>query len=175
MSFVRPEAASALYRWRETLVGGGVTAFGVWSALSTHGIMTWIGWGLTMAGLVLMAAGIQRARFRIPGQGPGMVRITEGQITYFGPLTGGAVALSELHQIQLDSTGKPAHWVLSQSGQNDLAIPLTSEGADGLFDVFASLPGMRTEFMLAQMKHTTGTAIIIWERVKHQTPRLASR
>jgi len=175
MSFVRPEAASALYRWRETLVGGGVMALGVWSALTAHGIMTWIGWGLTIAGLALVAAGIQRARFRIPGQGPGMVRITEGQITYFGPLTGGAVALSELRQIQLDSTGKPAHWVLSQSGQNDLAIPLTSDGADGLFDVFASLPGMRTEFMLAQMKHTTGTAIIIWERKKYQTPRLASQ
>ena len=172
MSFIRPEATHALYRWRETLLGAGAVILGLWWALSATGYISWIGWIIVMVGLALATAGVQRARFRIPGQGPGMVRITEGQITYFGPLTGGAIALTELSQIAITSSGKPAHWVLSQAGQPDLFIPLTAEGADGLFDAFSSLPNMRTEFMLAQMTRETVGTVTIWRKQEETGPGL---
>lgn len=173
MSFVRTEAATQLYRWRETITGVALVAFGLWWAFSVNGMIAWIGWVLAVAGLAFALAGIQRARFRLPGRGPGIVQITEGQITYFGPLTGGAVARSELTRISLDPSGKPAHWVLAQPGQPNLSIPITAEGADALFDVFESLPGLKTEFMLAQLKRTTGAPVVVWDRSNDKALRIA--
>ncbi len=164
LSFVRPEAATALWRWREVLFGAGTVLLGLWWAATFYGAVAWLGWVIVIGGAALIAAGIQRSRFRIPGQGPGIVQITEGQITYFGPLTGGVIALSELSRIALDPSGNPAHWVLSQPAQPDLFIPLTADGSDALFDIFASLPGMRTEYMLAQMKRTDGPSVQVWSR-----------
>ena len=88
----------------------------------------------------------------------------QGQITYLGPLTGGAVSLREITTLSLDPAGHPAHWVLSQPGQPDLMIPLTAEGSDALFDAFATLPGIRTEQMLRHMKSRRGPAVLLWRR-----------
>lgn len=173
MSFIRPDAARLLLRWREALLGAGLTGLGLWWALGTHGAVAWIGWVCTAAGLAFALAGVQRGRFRLSGQGPGIVHVTEGQISYFGPLTGGVVALSEVNRIALDPSGHPAHWTLSQHGQPDLAIPITAEGADRLFDAFASLPGMRTEHLLTQMKRTSGAPVLVWSRIDSAAPRLA--
>ena len=164
MSFARPEAAAALTRWREALIGAGVAALGAWWAFGTGGLMTWIGGAVMLAGLALIAVGLQRGRFRLPGRGPGIVQVTEGQIAYLGPLTGGAVALSELSQLTLQTRAHPAHWVLSQPGQPDLAIPTTADGAEALFDAFARLPGLRTEYMLAQLKRQTDHPVVIWRK-----------
>lgn len=173
MSFVRPEAASALWRWREVITGVLIAGLGIWWAMETQGRVFWIGWIVAAGGVALIAAGLQRVRFRIPGQGPGIVTVTEGQITYFGPLTGGVVALSELNQISFDPSGRPGHWMLSQPGQLDLYIPITADGADALFDAFASLPGMRTEHMLTQMKRPGGAPSVIWQRDDVKTKRFA--
>ncbi len=162
MSFVRPEARAALWRWREVLTALSVLALGLWWALATGGILRWLGYALIAIALVLLAAGTQRVRFRVARQGPGAVRVDEGQVAYFGPLTGGAVALSELSELSLDPRGTP-HWVLRQPGQPDLHIPLTADGADDLFDAFASLPGIRTERMLAQMRRHPDHPVVIWQ------------
>ncbi|MFK7940713.1 MAG: hypothetical protein AB8B82_15130 [Roseovarius sp.] len=173
MSFVRPEANAALWRWREVIIGGVLAAVGIWWALKAQGPVFWIGWVGAAAGLALIVAGLQRSRFRIPGQGPGIVSVTEGQITYFGPLTGGAIALSELTQISFDPSGRPGHWVLTQPGQLDLYIPISADGADALFDAFASLPGMRTEHMLSEMKRQGGAPGLIWQSDGQKTARLS--
>ena len=103
-------------------------------------------------GALLIIAGIQRGRFRTGSGGPGVVQIVEGRIAYFGPLTGGTAELGQLSRLVLDPSGKPPHWLLHQPGQLPLAIPLTAEGADALFDAFATLPGLQTERMLAEMR-----------------------
>ena len=90
--------------------------------------------------------------------------VDEGVVAYFGPLTGGAVAMREMSELLLDPTGKPPHWVLSQPGQADLHIPLNAAGAENLFDAFASLPGIRTEFMLSQIKALPDQPVVIWRR-----------
>lgn len=164
MSFVRPEAMQGLARWREVLIGGVVSALGLWWVLGLGGLLHWIGYAVAAAGLALIAAGIQRARFRGTAGGAGVVRVDEGQIAYFGPLTGGAVARSELTALLIDRSGKPAHWVLRQPGQPDLHIPVNAEGADALFDAFAALPGLRTEYMLSQMKAKGDQPTVIWQK-----------
>ena len=164
MSFIRPEAVQGLTRWREVLTGTGAFALGAWWMLGVGGLLHWIGYAVAAGGLALIAAGIQRARFRGAHGGAGVVQVDEGQIAYFGPLTGGAVARSEMTALILDRSGKPAHWVLRQPGQPDLHIPINAEGADALFDAFAALPGLRTEYMLSQMKAEGDQPTVIWQK-----------
>ncbi|MEL7279838.1 MAG: hypothetical protein AAGK79_05735 [Pseudomonadota bacterium] len=164
MSFVRPEARAALWRWREALAAASVFVFGVWWAISGAALTRGLGVVVALAALAFFAAGVQRGRFRGPAGGVGVLRVDEGQIAYFGPLSGGIVALSELSQLAYDATGKPAHWVLRQIGQEDLCIPVDAEGADALFDVFTSLPGLRTEDILRVQNMPGNTITVIWRR-----------
>jgi hypothetical protein len=92
------------------------------------------------------------------------VDVTEGQIAYFGPDTGGVVFLRELSQISLDKRAVPAVWRLEQPGQAPLAIPADAAGADALFDAFASLPGFQTAHMLAALRDGKPRCNIIWQR-----------
>lgn len=162
--FLRPEAVATLTRWRGPLLSLGALAIGVAVALGTYSLTSWLGWLLALLGAVSLVAALQRMRFAAGAGGPGVVEIDEGAIGYFGPLGGGVVARSEMTALALDRTGKPAHWALSQPDQDDLMIPLTASGADALFDVFAALPGMRTERMLAEMRRNAPGRILLWHK-----------
>ncbi|WP_420005114.1 hypothetical protein [Arenibacterium sp. LLYu02] len=164
MSFIRPEARTALWRWRELLVAVAFLLWGLNWALWGVGLTQITGWACICVGVVLAVIGAQRMRFRLGSGGPGVVQVTEGQISYFGPLTGGAVARSELEAVRLDHTARPSHWVLEQPGQPPLAIPVTAAGAEALFDVFASLPGLKTERMLSELHHKGPHQVVIWQR-----------
>ncbi|MDP5348397.1 MAG: hypothetical protein NWT12_05710 [Paracoccaceae bacterium] len=164
MSFLRPEALSLLRRWRSVLGGAAVAAIGLWWIATSFGVLHWIGWAVLVAGLALAFTGLQRIRFATGQDGPGVVSITEGQVAYFGPLTGGVVALSELVRLEIDHGAKPAHWRLHQGGQPMLEIPLSAQNAAALFDVFASLPGLSTERLLAQMRPHGAHIVVIWQR-----------
>lgn len=172
MSFVRPKAQAALIRWRSVLIWVAVTALGLWWAFFSYGTLVWIGGAVALAGAAMAVAAVQRMRFDRHTDGPGVVRVDEGAIAYFGPLTGGVVARSEMTALVLDRTGRPAHWALSQPGQPDVMIPLGAEGADALFDAFAALPGMRTERMLAEMRRDTPGHVVIWHRAGHAPAHL---
>jgi len=165
MSVIRPAAKAALWRWRETLIGAGLMALGGWWGFFTGGgLLHYVGYAVLLAGAALVVAGVQRARFRQGGGGPGVVQITEGRIGYFGPLDGGLVDLREMTLLRLDRRDTPPHWVLEQPGQPPLHIPLTAAGADQLFDAFATLPGLRTEHMLRQMQASGPQAVVIWQK-----------
>lgn len=163
MSFVRPEARAQLWRLREILSGTILGALGLWLALG-QGLAAWLGYAVMLIAAGLVVVGIQRARFRIGGGGPGVVAIDEGQVAYFGPLSGGVVALADLERLTLDPAGSPAHWRLDSGAQPTLYIPVNAEGADQLFDAFAALPGMRTEYMLATLRGGSTRATVIWEK-----------
>lgn len=164
MSFVRPELKAALWRWRESLAGAAVAAFGLWGAVASGGIAEMLAYGFAVAGAVLIFAGIQRARFRVGAGGPGLVEVTEGQVTYFGPTEGGSIAVEQLALVELDPKARPhASWVLSVNGEPPLVIPTNAEGAEALFDVFASLEGIRTERMLAELSRAPGKRVVIWQ------------
>lgn len=164
MSFIRPEAQAELTRWREVLIGGAVIAAGAFMIAGPAGLVGMVGWPVAAAGLALLVVGLQRVRFRRAGQGPGTVQVDEGQIIYFGPLSGGAVALPDLTQLIYDPTAKPAHWQLQSQGQPELQIPVNADGAEALFDVFAALPGLRTQKMLTTMNANSTHPVVIWQR-----------
>jgi hypothetical protein len=164
MSFIRPEAQAFLWRWRELLGALALLLLGLRWAIWGIGLMQITGWACVALALVLGVVGAQRMRFRLGSGGPGVVQVTEGQISYFGPLTGGAVARSEIETLRLDHTARPSHWVLEQPGQSPLAIPVTAAGAEALFDVFASLPGLKTERMLSELHHKGPHQVVIWQR-----------
>ncbi|WP_297774077.1 hypothetical protein [uncultured Roseovarius sp.] len=163
MSFVRPEARAALWRWREVLIGAGLAMLGLWWVIRAVGLLHWLGYGVLGLAAAVVVIGLQRTRFRAGAGGPGVVRIDEGQVAYFGPLTGGVVAIRDLDALTLDPTGSPPHWVLSTTDTTDLHIPLNAEGAEALFDAFATLPGLRTEHMLAQMRRLPDHPTVIWQ------------
>lgn len=164
MSFVRPEATAALLRWREALAGAAAVAIGLWWVLGPGQLLTLPGAALVIAGGAFVWVGVQRGRFRGAGGGQGQVQIDEGQITYFGPLAGGMVALRQLQTLSLRKSLHPDHWQLDQPGQPPLLIPVNALGADALFDAFATLPGLRTERMLAVMHDASSGDVVIWEK-----------
>ena len=168
MSFIRPEAARALHQWREVLIGAGGIALALWWMLGPGGILAWVGGAVGIAGAALIVISVQRARFRSGSGGPGVVQVDEGRIVYFGPLTGGAVDLSEMTALHLDPSAHPAHWTLYQPGNPPLLIPLTAEGADQLFDVFATLPGLRTGRLLSAVQTHDGQPVAVWENIPNR-------
>ncbi len=170
--FLRPEAVAALSRWRGVLLSAALLALGLMIAWRSFGLIVWLGAAIALTGAVSLIAAAQRMRFAAGSDGPGVVEIDEGAIGYFGPLGGGVVARSELTSLAIDRTGKPAHWALSQPGQDDVMIPLTAEGAAALFDVFAALPGMRTERMLTEMRRTAPGRVILWQKSGAQPAHL---
>ncbi|SNR65448.1 hypothetical protein [Puniceibacterium sediminis] len=160
---IRPGAKRELRRWRDALAGAAVLLVGLyWGFFTGGGLLHWMGYAVALGGLAVAFAGIQRARFRQGEGGPGVVEINERRISYFGPLTGGVVDLDDLDALSLDQGEKPPHWVLVQSGQPPLHIPLTATGAEALFDAFATLPGIRTEQMLRRMSETGRDVVVIW-------------
>lgn len=164
MSFFRPEARAAVLRWREALIGLGVVLLGLWMVLGPGFLVGLLGYAVLVGGGILIWLGIQRGRFRSADGGAGAVQVDEGQVTYFGPLTGGTVALRELESLTLDGAMFPAHWRLTQKGQPPLFIPVNAAGADALFDAFAILPGLKTERMLSTLRANPHQAVLIWSR-----------
>ena len=164
MSFIRPEVRAAAWRWREALTGVAIALFGLWWVSKTAALMTWIGLGVVLLGLAMVLTGIQRGRFRSPGDGPGLVRVTEAQIAYMGPLTGGMMALDLIDAIALDPTGKPLHWVLVARDGTRLHIPVTAAGSEALLDAFAQLPDFRTETVLDGLSRPGRVPRTLWRR-----------
>lgn len=161
---IRPEAKEQIMRWREVLAGSAGFFLGLWWLLRGNLLLMLPGAILLAGGAALIWLGFQRARFRGKGHGPGIVQVDEGQIMYFGPLTGGTVALQELKRITLDPNQHPYHWRLEHAGARELLVPVNAEGAETLYDAFATLPGLRMEHALAAMNTSEKRPIVIWQR-----------
>ncbi|MEX0311299.1 MAG: hypothetical protein AB3N17_13770 [Tateyamaria sp.] len=162
--FFRPEAKATLWRWREVLAGLGLAVLALWWLAQARGVLGYIAPVMLVGAGALIMVGLQRGRFRGAGGGLGTVQVDEGEVTYYGPLSGGSVSLRELQRLTLDGAQRPAHWRLDQPHQPPLMIPVDADGADALFDAFAALPGLKTERMLAQMRADPDAAVLIWER-----------
>ena len=163
--FIRPQARAALWNWREVIVAIGIFAFGLWWLAAFYPPVRWVGWAFVVLGALLALAGLQRARFRQSGQGPGVVNIRERRLAYMGPLTGGVIDVDDLTRLELEPKALPApHWILSGIGGQSLAIPINADGAEALFDVFATLPGIRTGQVLDVLSHTPQARVTIWSR-----------
>ncbi|MFK7874767.1 MAG: hypothetical protein AB8B71_03160 [Paracoccaceae bacterium] len=162
-SFIRPEARDTLWRWREVLVGAALIVMGSWWIVGPGQLMGLVGGGAALVGAGLAYVGTQRARFRGRQGGVGSVDVDEGQIIYFGPLTGGAMALRDMTELALLRSSVTTHWRLS-SKEERLFIPIDADGADVLFDAFTTLPGLNVQRMLGHLNDETPHDTVIWSR-----------
>jgi len=164
---IRPDLKAKLWLWREPLLGGVIALSGVMWLMTETGLMFWVGLAVAIAGALVVYTGVQRLRFQVGAGGPGVVQVTERQVTYFGPDTGGAISIDALSEVSL-APGDPHNaWVLTERTGLTLEIPTHAAGADGLFDVFSALDGIRTEQMLAQLRNPPKHATVIWSAAEH--------
>ncbi|MFC2970409.1 hypothetical protein [Acidimangrovimonas pyrenivorans] len=169
MSFLRPEAAETLHRWREPLAGAGAALLGLWVISFGGPFFAMLGGGAVAVGAGLAVIGWRRLRFARGGNGPGMVEVDEGQVAYFGPLHGGYVALADMSELVLMSRHGERAWRLRQSDGTVLFVPVAATGSEALFDAFAALPGIDMQALLAALDAPPGAAHIVWRRHR---PRL---
>lgn len=154
---IRDGARAALWQWREVAAAGLVVALGLWVA--TGGGYVLVPFGLLVAalGAGLALQGWRRMRFVQGADAPGIVEVDEGQISYMGPQLGGFVSVPELVELRLVTLRGRRLWRLKQADGQALLVPVDAAGAEGLFDVFAALPGMDMPALLAALS-PEGTA-----------------
>ena len=161
MSFIRPEVTAGIRRWREVIFGGVLAVVGLWLLADGIGARFWAGCLITALGVALMAAGIPRARTRVGGGGAGVVDIDEQRITYFGPVSGGAMAVDDIQRIAADPERR---WVLTSVSGEFMTIPMDAEGADQLFDAFSALPGVSQTRLVHALTRDVERRRVVWER-----------
>lgn len=165
--FFRPEVRAFFWRWREVLLAGVVLALGLWWVFNGFGINKWLGYILSGLGIGWGIAGAQRARFAQEGDGPGVVQIRERRLAYFGPLDGGVMDVKDLAKLEIDPSSHPEpSWVLTGIDGQRISIPINAAGAEALFDVFASLPDIKTNTVLDVLSRTPDARVTVWSRVK---------
>ncbi len=152
MALIRDDLRDTLWRMREIIGAACVALFGAW--------LVWLG-GLILVplGALVLALGAglgvhasRRMRFAQPGEAPGVVEVVEGQVSFFGPATGGALSLADLTELRLLTANGRRFWRLKTSDNQALLIPVEALGADRLFDSFAALPGLRTDALLTALE-----------------------
>ncbi len=148
---IRPELQAVLWRWREVIGAGVVAALGLWIAAQGGYLLVPLGLLIAALGAGLAVQGWRRLRFATGGDAPGVVAVDEGQISYMGPQLGGFVSVPELVEVRLVTLRGRRLWRLRQADGQALLIPVEAAGAEGLFDVFASLPGMDMAALLAAL------------------------
>ncbi|WP_295074546.1 hypothetical protein [Tabrizicola sp.] len=151
MSFIRPELLDAAHRWREVIAGGTLAALGTWTAWQGGYFLTPLGLSLLALGTAWALTAWRRLRFQQDGEAPGIVRVTEAQVAYYGPRVGGFVGLPELSEIRLLTLRGRRIWKLKQGDGQLLHIPVESDGAEALFDAFATLPGIDMAALVAAL------------------------
>jgi hypothetical protein len=166
MSFLRPEAMAALYRWREVIAAAGVVMAGLWFVGQRGFLMGALGMALIGAGLGLGWVALRRLRFARPVDAPGIVEVLEGQVSYMGPEAGGWVALSELERVVLTGPAGARVWRLIQADGQGVDLPTRAAGADRLFDVFAGLPGFDMAGALAALDSPQPVDRVLWSRTR---------
>ena len=173
MSFIRPEAAAALRRWREVLAGLVVGLIGIWLITNRFGALYLIGWGLAVGGFSMVIAGARHARFPAGSGGPGIVEVDERKLTYFSPDRGGAVSLDDLLNVAIRTTddgpfASDLFWEWTDIAGQTLTIPGDAEGSDQLFDALSALSGVDYEAILRAGGEATQNYFVIWQKPKAQ-------
>ena len=151
MSVIRPDLAAALSRWREVIAGAGLAALGLWTATRGGYFLTPLGLALIALGMAWALTAFRRLRFQQDGEAPGIVRVTEAQIAYYGPRVGGFVGLPDLSEVRLLTLRGRRIWKLKQGDGQLLHIPVEAQGAEALFDAFAALPGIDMGALVAAL------------------------
>lgn len=162
---MRPEVRALFARWQHVVIGLAAAAFGVW-LLSLRGpLMTGLGTVIGLGGVIYAWGALRRLRFQLDVDAPGIVELDEGRISYFGPVMGGSLALSELTEVQvLNVAGSRLCWRLKQVDGQSLLVPLAASGADQLYDALTALPGMDGRALDSALAHRSSEPKSLWRR-----------
>lgn len=166
---MRPEISALLARYGETLIACGMVGVGLWIFTAPGPVLSGFGGLLALASAGWAVAALRRARFHSEEEAPGVVDVVEGAIRYLGPVSGGAVALSELVAVDVLLVGGTQRcWRLRQADGQAVLIPMGAAGADRLHDVFSALPGLREADLSAALRHGGEGARRVWRRADVQ-------
>ncbi len=177
MSFIRPEISRASIRWFETAAYAAVTVLILWWLSGAAVDVYWRGGlmlGVGFTGFWLTRAAYLSARAATGRDGPGMVLIDERRITYLGPEAGGFASINALEAIELWAPDPPGYfyaecWILRHlDAPEGLIIPTNAEGAGGLIDAFAALPGFEADKAVAALGAAEGSVATVWRRAEPQ-------
>jgi hypothetical protein len=165
--FIRPEMTKWFTRWREPILAGILMLIGLrflWRGVTRYNwVFDGIGIVLLLIGLAVFWASFRRLQFRADEDGPGLVEVTERQITFLSALGGGSVDIEAMTRLELRTNiGAGRVWVLKQSEGPTLFIPITASGTDKLFDAFAALPGIDMAHVIAAVKTQTDKREVVW-------------
>jgi hypothetical protein len=166
---IRPELTDALRRWSEVLGSLGLSAFGLWALQSHDRFIQILGAVITATGLGLALLAWRRLRFNRDTTAPGIVQVVEGQVSYFGPETGGFIGIGQM--VELHLVDHASTWRLV-TAEETLHIPVAAEGTDALFDTFGQLPGLRMTDVLDALDHPQQTRVL-WLHPSRRPTRLA--
>jgi hypothetical protein len=169
MSFIRPPVTAHFTKWREAYFAGFVMALGGWAFLRGQSnlnlILQGLGLIISLAGIIFLRTAIQRIRFRKSQKAPGMVDVTEREISYFGPMHGKTISLESLSKIELrESEAYASIWVLHHIEGDPMIVPTTAKGSDRLFDAFISLSNVKMDTLVSAINQVPIQAQVIWER-----------
>lgn len=165
--FLRPEMKDHLQRWAEPVLAAVLAILGallIWRGFARYDDITaMIGVALLVLGAAAFAAAFRRAQFHRAADGPGVVEVTERQITYMTPDGGGSVDIEALTRIEIRTMLKIGRtWVLKQSEGPALYIPIDAYGVDKLFDAFAVLPGLEPSRLIAALNARSAERDVVW-------------
>lgn len=146
---IRPEVSATLRQWSEVLIGVCVMLLGVWGLQARGGFYQTLSALVVLTGIALAVIGWRRLRFNRAGHAPGIVQVLEGQISYFGPETGGFIGIADILEVHLTDSAR--NWQLVGEDGTRVTIPVAADGARALFDIFAALPGMNMPALLTAL------------------------
>lgn len=161
---IRPELRAWVQRWAEVMVSLALASFGLWALQSHDRFIQVLGAAIIATGLGLALVAWRRLRFRRDTAAPGLVQVVEGQISYFGPETGGFVGTGQVVELHLVENGTEWHLV---TPEDDLHIPVAAQGAEALFDAFAQLPGLRMTDVLNALDHPQPSRVLWLHPSRH--------
>lgn len=161
---IRPALREALVRWREVIAAGGIVAAGIWLAGLGNLFFVLIGLAVSLAGFGLGLNAWRKLSLAHDTPGPGLVRVIEGQIGYFGPETGGFAALAEIEAVWVLEDRADGVLLRLERPDGPLDIPGTADGAGALFDALASLPGLDTARLARLLSHPPAQPAPVWRR-----------
>jgi hypothetical protein len=167
MSFLRPEITRWFARWAESVGAVILAVAGLWflwrGFKRFNTVLELIGLVLLVLGAAAFWASFQRTRFARAKQGPGLVEVTERQISYMTPFGGDSIDLDAITRLELRSgVDRERSWVLTQTAGPTLFIPVNAAGADRLFDAFSALPDMDSARLVAAVNATGDQRDVIW-------------
>ena len=165
MSWIRPEARAALMRWREVIAGAALIWIGVSWAWGGVGFAPYLGTLIAALGAMFLYLGWRKVQLPAGGEGPGVVEVTERQISYLSAQGGGIIAVDGLVRVEVEtSRSGTLRWHFLEDTGLRVAIPGDAKGAEALLDALVSLPGLNYDQAAAAVQADGADRFLIWQK-----------